>query len=110
MRKAKEPVILKHDNEDDDDKFLISLENRLPNEDEEGTGSYLDLKKKEEQRKMLKVVDHALEKYEPITKNLYIEAKEITRMTDKEVAEFKKQNGDIKVRGLKCPKPIANWY
>ena len=31
-------------------------------------------------------------------------------MTDKEVSEFKKQQGDIKVRGLKCPKPIMNWY
>lgn len=31
-------------------------------------------------------------------------------MTDKEVAEFKKKNGDIKVRGLKCPKPVTNWY
>jgi hypothetical protein len=31
-------------------------------------------------------------------------------MTDKEVAEFRKNNGDIKVRGLKCPKPINNWY
>ena len=31
-------------------------------------------------------------------------------MTDKEVADFKKANGEIKVRGLKCPKPISNWY
>ena len=31
-------------------------------------------------------------------------------MTDKEVAMFRKNNGDIKVRGLKCPKPIMNWY
>lgn len=31
-------------------------------------------------------------------------------MTDKEVSEFRKANGDIKVRGLKCPKPITNWY
>lgn len=34
---------------------------------------------------MLKAVNHALENYEPINKNLYIETKEIARMTDKEV-------------------------
>ena len=31
-------------------------------------------------------------------------------MTDKVVSEFRKSYGDIKVRGLKCPKPIMNWY
>ena len=31
-------------------------------------------------------------------------------MTDKEVSDFRKAYGDIKVRGLKCPKPILNWY
>jgi len=31
-------------------------------------------------------------------------------MTDREVVEFRKLNGEIKVRGLKCPKPISNWY
>lgn len=31
-------------------------------------------------------------------------------MTEREVAEFRRNYGDIKVRGLKCPKPIQNWY
>ena len=31
-------------------------------------------------------------------------------MTDKEVAEFRKSKGDIKVRGVQCPKPITSWY
>lgn len=31
-------------------------------------------------------------------------------MTDKEVSEARKLNGDIKVRGLRCPKLISNWY
>jgi ATP-dependent RNA helicase DDX46/PRP5 len=31
-------------------------------------------------------------------------------MTDKEVNEFRKKNGDIKVRGVQCPKPIKSWY
>jgi ATP-dependent RNA helicase DDX46/PRP5 len=44
--------------------------------------------------------------YEAIRKNLYIESKEISALTDKEVTEFRKKNGDIKVRGIQCPKPI----
>lgn len=31
-------------------------------------------------------------------------------MTEKEVAEYRKKNGDIKVRGIQCPKPIKSWY
>lgn len=31
-------------------------------------------------------------------------------MTALEVALFRKANGDIKVRGVECPKPIQNWY
>ena len=31
-------------------------------------------------------------------------------MSDKEVAEFRKGKGDIKVRGVQCPKPITSWY
>jgi ATP-dependent RNA helicase DDX46/PRP5 len=45
-----------------------------------------------------------------INKNLYIESTEITNMTDEEVKKYRKSNGDIKVRGLNCPKPIKNWY
>ena len=31
-------------------------------------------------------------------------------MTDREVAELRKTKGDIKVRGVMCPKPICSWY
>lgn len=31
-------------------------------------------------------------------------------MTTKEVQDFKRSYGDIKVRGLQCPRPIQNWY
>ena len=31
-------------------------------------------------------------------------------MSDKEVAEFRRNKGDIKVRGVMCPKPINSWY
>ena len=90
---------------DDDDKFLMDFEKV-----EEEADSFLDKEKKRAEKKDLKAVNHDLEEYEKINKNLYIETKEISRMTDREVAEFRRNNGDIKVRGLKCPKPITNWY
>lgn len=46
----------------------------------------------------------------PIKKDLYIESNEITNMSAKEVSEFRRVNGDIKVRGIMVPKPIKNWY
>ena len=90
---------------EDDDKYLIDFEKV-----EEEAASFLDKEKKRAEKKDLKAIDHAVEEYDKLNKNLYIETKEISRMTDKEVADFRKQNGDIKVRGLKSPKPISNWY
>lgn len=46
----------------------------------------------------------------PIKKNLYIESSELARMTEADVNKFRKFNGDIKVRGVACPKPVTNWY
>lgn len=103
LDKAREKVVFNGD--DDDDKYLMDFE-----KDEDEAESYLEREKRKAEKKDLKRVDHSLENYDPINKNLYIETREIARMTDKEVAEFKKLNGDIKVRGLKCPKPINNWY
>ena len=78
--------------------------------DEDEAESYLEREKRKAERKDLKRVDHSMETYVPINKCLYIETKEVGRMSDREVAEFRKIHGDIKVRGLKCPKPISNWY
>ncbi len=50
------------------------------------------------------------ENTELIRKNLYIEAVEITKMTERQVKAFLKQSGDIKVRGLNCPRPILTWF
>lgn len=78
--------------------------------DEQEAESYLDKEKRRAERKDLKLVDHENFQYDKIRKNLYIETKEISRLTDKEVSELRKSNGEIKVRGLQCPKPISNWY
>ena len=31
-------------------------------------------------------------------------------MTDNQAQIFRKKHGDIKVRGLNCPKPVENWF
>jgi len=56
------------------------------------------------------MIDYNIDELEPIQKNLYIECKEVQKLTDKEVSEFRKKTGDIKVRGLKPPRPIQSWY
>jgi len=86
---------------DEDDKFIMDFEKV-----EEEADSFLEKEKRKAEKRDLKFVNHDDIFYDKINKNLYIETKEIAKMTDKEVAEFRKTNGDIKVRGLKCPKPI----
>ena len=43
-------------------------------------------------------------------KNFYSETSEISKMTDEEVKEYRKSMDNMKIRGLKCPRPIKNWY
>ena len=68
------------------------------------------LKFNSEKGKELKPVNHNEINYEPFRKDLYIEPQEISNMSDAEVALFRKEHGDIKVRGRGVPKPIFNWY
>ena len=68
------------------------------------------LKFNAEKGKELKPVNHNEINYEPFRKDLYIEPQEISNMSDAEVALFRKEHGDIKVRGRGVPKPIFNWY
>ena len=108
LEKARERIVFNGD--DDDDKYLMEYKPTGFGSDEEAADDFLEREKRKAEKKDLKRVDHSLENYFPINKILYIETKEIGRMTDKEVAESRKLNGEIKVRGLKCPKPISNWY
>jgi ATP-dependent RNA helicase DDX46/PRP5 len=43
-------------------------------------------------------------------KNFYSETSEIAKMTDEDVKEYRKSMDNMKIRGLKCPRPIKNWY
>ena len=68
------------------------------------------LKISREKIKELKPIDHSKIQYEPFKKNLYLESPEISKLTDLEIEEIRRKNGEIKVRGKKIPKPILNWY
>lgn len=65
---------------DEDDKYIMDFEKV-----EEEAESFLEKEKRKADKKDLKAVNHDLEEYDKINKNLYIETKEITKMTDKEV-------------------------
>lgn len=43
-------------------------------------------------------------------KNFYSETSEIAKMTDEDVKEYRKSMDNMKIRGLKCPRPIKNWF
>lgn len=55
-------------------------------------------------------VDHSTIDYPPFRRNFYMEAQDLQRMTDKQVAEFRQSLDDVKVRGVDVPKPIKNWF
>ncbi|PIA39613.1 hypothetical protein AQUCO_02600218v1 [Aquilegia coerulea] len=56
----------------------------------------------------LALVDHSKIQYPSFRKNFYIEVKEISRMTNEEVATYRKQL-EVKLHGKDVPKPIKTW-
>lgn len=55
-------------------------------------------------------MDHESIKYREYRKNFYTETSEIAKMTDEEVRAYRKSMDNMKIRGIKCPRPIKNWY
>ena len=55
-------------------------------------------------------VDHSTINYPPFRRNFYMEASELSRMSEKEVAEYRSQLDDIKVRGKDVARPVKNWF
>lgn len=64
---------------------------------------------KKAKRQDIGAVDHGAVKYMPFRKDFYVEPPEITRMTDEEVASYRAELDGIKIRGLRCPRPIRKW-
>ena len=79
-------------------------------EDSETNVDYFARKEKMAEKKNLRPVNHAEIEYEPFRKNLYIECEDITSMSEADIEYFRKELGDIKLRGMDCPRPIRNWY
>eukprot|EP01054_Gregarina_sp_Poly1_P010339 Gregarina_sp_Poly_1__10338@NODE_734_length_6557_cov_123_557627_g549_i0_p1_GENE_NODE_734_length_6557_cov_123_557627_g549_i0NODE_734_length_6557_cov_123_557627_g549_i0_p1_ORF_typecomplete_len1175_score228_12DEAD/PF00270_29/5_4e54DEAD/PF00270_29/9_1e02DEAD/PF00270_29/1_5e03Helicase_C/PF00271_31/9_2e28ResIII/PF04851_15/5_3e12ResIII/PF04851_15/8_3e03ERCC3_RAD25_C/PF16203_5/1e09Flavi_DEAD/PF07652_14/0_013AAA_19/PF13245_6/2_5e03AAA_19/PF13245_6/0_24AAA_19/PF13245_6/1_3e03SecA_DEAD/PF07517_14/1_8e04SecA len=83
------------------DDFLQSTQ-----ETEEG---YFDLLAKHGSKKDLQPVDHSQIDYPEFKKNLYVQVREITAMKDHEVEAFRRSNGNIRIRGKGCPRPIREF-
>ena len=45
----------------------------------------------------------------PCRRNFYIEVPELARMSEEEVAAYRRQLDGVKVRGKHVPKPVKNW-
>lgn len=71
--------------------------------------SYFELLELVGSKKELQPVDHSKIKYMPFEKNIYVQLREITQMKDHEVEAFRRTNGDIRVRGKNCPRPIKEF-
>ena len=56
------------------------------------------------------IVDHSKIDYASFRKNFFIESPEIAKMTAQEVAQHRRDLGNIKVRGKDVPKPIKDWH
>lgn len=77
--------------------------------DEDEEDDIFKVQVKRPERKELKEVDHTKINYINIQKSFYIESREISQMTEEEVADYRKQLGDIQVRGKDVPRPIKEW-
>jgi ATP-dependent RNA helicase DDX46/PRP5 len=84
-------------------KSNISQNNELDN-------IWKSMKNNIDKEKDLKPVDHSKMNYDYFTKNIYIESPEITKLTQEEVIEIRKNNGSILVKGKDIPKPILDFY
>ncbi|KAJ3010055.1 UNVERIFIED_CONTAM: pre-mRNA processing RNA-helicase [Siphonaria sp. JEL0065] len=60
-------------------------------------------------RKDLTQVDHSVQNYKEFRKDFYVEPPEISEMAEAEVEIKRAELGGIKIRGIKCPKPIEKW-
>lgn len=68
------------------------------------------VQKKSSKKRDILQVDHENIKYIPFRKNFYSETSEISKMSNEEVRAYRKSMDNMKIRGLKCPRPIKNWY
>lgn len=68
------------------------------------------VQKKSSKKKDILQVNHENIKYKEFRKNFYTETSEITKMSEAEVKEYRRSMDNMKIRGIKCPRPIKNWF
>ncbi|KAF5192949.1 Dead-box atp-dependent rna helicase [Thalictrum thalictroides] len=92
--------------EDSDSDYGEQDDEEFPTEDEDDEEFMKRVKKTKVEK--LALVDHSKIQYPSFRKNFYIEVKEISRMTNEEVATYRKQL-EVKLHGKDVPKPIKTW-
>ena len=55
-------------------------------------------------------VDFSIIKYPAFRRNIYTEALDLSRMSQKEVAEYRSQLDNLQVRGFDVPWPVQTWF
>ena len=82
----------------DDDKYL----EEFAGSKESGADDYLEKQKKQTEKRELLLSSKMQRRgeIETFTKNFYIEPKEISDMTEEEVEKYRKELGDVTVRGI----------
>ncbi|KAG6501610.1 hypothetical protein ZIOFF_041493 [Zingiber officinale] len=92
--------------EDSDSDYEDPENEEVALEDEDDEEFMKRVKKTKAEK--LSIVDHSKIQYPPFRKNLYIELKEIARMSTEEVSAYRKQL-ELKIHGKDVPKPIKTW-
>lgn len=60
-------------------------------------------------RALYEKLDHSKIDYPPFQKELYIEVPELTKMLHAEVAKLRRELGNIRIRGKRCPRPMTDF-
>ncbi|KAF4662922.1 atp-dependent rna helicase [Perkinsus chesapeaki] len=99
----------KEEGESEKNKTALALKSEIKEVEDISRMSYFELAKQFVSKKELPPVDHSKIEYYPIKKNLYKQVREISNMPEHEVAQLRQSNGDIRVRGKHCPRPIKSF-
>lgn len=89
------------DNREDAEDFLLEQEEEL---------DFFAKQRKLAERKELEQVDHQSNVYANVNFKFYREADEMKNMDPAIVDKYRKEAGDIKVRGRDILNPVFNWY
>ena len=97
--------ILSNSGEEDMFEVLNKLKGTNPNV----PADYFEKKQKLAEKRQLKSVDHKEISYSSFKKNFYHESEDIKELTDEQIEFYRKEMGNITVRGKYVPRPIMNW-